>query len=385
MRLLTLVCENFRNYKELRAEWAPALNILLGANAQGKSNLLEAVYVLATGRSFRTHRERELVRWGADAAMAAGEAESGGLQTKIEIRWSERGKETFVGGVPVERRTDLLGVLQAVAFTPDHLQLVKGGPAERRRFLDECLVQISPGYRHEFSRYQRVLRQRNKVLEAVAQRTIPLEALDAWTPQLVESGASLVARRAQAVEALSELAGQAHAGITEGRERLQILYRPFLAEDEAGGASYWGDAQAVKERFQEMLAEGRRDELRRGQTLTGPQRDDLQFLIDGSDARAFGSQGQQRSAVLSLKLAEISFMENQTGSRPILLLDDVLSELDAGRRRLFVDAAAGRTQTFLTTASPEYLQGGWLQKEPFGEMKWFQIEAGSLTQRGPAL
>lgn len=363
MTLRRLLLVDYRNYARLDLDVTGALNIFVGENAQGKTNLLEAIYLLATGRSYRTARDAELVRWGAEQAVVSAVVLRQVGEARLDVTLREAGPKTVrVNGKVRRRLSDLFGITVAVVFSPDDLRLVKGSPEERRRFLDLEIAQVSAVYRHHLIRYHQVLRQRNNLLRAIGEGQAEPEGLAEWDPQLLESGVEIVVHRARAVRELSRLAGASHERISDGRETLELRYLPFWIDAEPGtgpaeetaGRAELEERAAVRPIYAEELRRLRRAELARGNTLCGPHRDDLQFLINGVDARRFGSQGQQRSAVLSTKLAEVAFMEEEVGEPPLLLLDDVLSELDAGRRLKFLDQVSGRVQTFITTA---YLAG----------------------------
>lgn len=342
----------FRNYRELQLDLTKSLNVFVGENAQGKTNLLEAIYLLALGRSYRTTSDDDLIGWGADFARVRGEVEREAAGTRIEIELGRQSaKEIKVGGESLRRHSDLLGTLTAVVFSPDDLQLVKGSPALRRRFLDIEIAQVSPAYRHHFTRYQRVLRQRNNLLKAVSGGYAGRDALQVWDEQLIEDGSRIIAKRAETVRRLSGWSQAMQARISGGREELMLSYRPFFAAEDERQSPEWEDPLAVAERFRASLERLRRDEIIRGTTLVGPQRDDIAFMVGEIDLRYFGSQGQQRTAVLSTKLAELEFIRDEAGEYPILLLDDVMSELDDTRRQRFLSTVSGRINTFITTTN----------------------------------
>lgn len=357
MKRLTL--RNFRNYEAESLAFFGLLNIVTGANAQGKTNLLEALIVLATGRSHRTTRDQELIRWGAEEARVEAVVERAHGPVRIEVQFSTAApKRFFVNGQPVRQRADLFGNLNVVAFTPDDLQLVKGSPTERRRFLDVEIAQVSASYRHRLSRYHRVLQQRNAVLREIAERRLAVSQLGPWDELLVTHGVPIMAKRAEMVASLSRWAREIHGRITQGRERLQVIYEPFFLRDREEGfakrqewhAGAWEDPAFIRREFEAALREAAPLERRRGMSLVGPQRDDVRFEIDGRDVRIFGSQGQQRTTVLACKLAEIAYMEEEVGEPPILLLDDVMSELDGSRRAFLVESVQDRVQTWITSA-----------------------------------
>lgn len=379
MRVEELALINFRNYESLTLSCPGMLNVFIGQNAQGKTNLLETLYVLATGRSVRASRDAELIRWGENQARIAATIarDLGTVRLEVQLR-SGVAKRVLVNGNPVRRIADLFGYLNVVAFTPDDLQLVKGSPSYRRQFLDYEIAQVSPSYRDHLSRYNRILKQRNSLLKAVSEGEAAQAALEPWEPHFVEHGSRVVAKRAEMIAALSPLATQIHGQITQGKEELRLEYRPFLLEDEEEPSPELQDVRWVRERFMAKLERLRRVESRRGTSLVGPQRDDVLFNVNGVDARTFGSQGQQRTTVLSCKLAEIEYMEEQVGEPPILLLDDVMSELDASRRNFLVGIVQGRVQTFITSA-----HAGDLGESLLSRAQLFHIRQGQVLSSPP--
>ena len=352
MRIRSLELRQFRNYNHIQLEFSSSLNVFVGENAQGKTNLLEAIYLLAIGRSHRTTREDDLIKQGCDwaAVRADVDREMGSVRIEVVLR-GDGPKQTKVAGEEVKRQADLLGTVNVVVFSPDDLQLVKGAPALRRRFIDLEIAQVSASYRHHFGRYQRVLKQRNNLLKAVQGGYVSPDSLEVWDAQLVSEGSRIVAKRAEALRRLSGWGARMNEQISKGKDILSIEYRPFFAEEGEPPQDWWEDPAAVAERFQAYLDSVRREERIRGMTLAGPQRDDIAFFVGGVDLRYFGSQGQQRTAVLSCKLAEIEFINEEVGDYPVLLLDDVMSELDDTRREQFLKTVTGRINTFITTTS----------------------------------
>ncbi len=377
MRVKKLRLNQFRNYAELFLEFPKSLNIFVGENAQGKTNLLEAIYFLALGRSYRTSRDAELVQWEAAEALVQAEIERELASVRIEVRLQrDGGKEIRVGHETLRRHGDLFGHVNVVVFSPDDLQLVKGPPALRRRFLDLEIAQVSAAYRHHFARYQRVLRQRNNLLKAVQGGQAPPDMLEAWDPQLVADGARIVAKRAEALRRLSAWSEETHRTISGGREALRLVYVPFFSEGESP-KPWWEDPAAVEERFWDALRKVRKEEIIRGVTLVGPQRDDIAFMAGEVDLRLYGSQGQQRTSVLSCKLAELEFMREEAGEYPILLLDDVMSELDDSRRARFLRTVTGRVNTFITTTNLRSFT-----PDVMAEAATYRIRAGTVAEEG---
>lgn len=380
MRVESLRLAQYRNYASLSLTFPGLLNVFIGKNAQGKTNLLESLYLLATGRSVRTHRDADLIQWHAAGARVRAEVAraDGTLQIDVQLQ-AGVAKRIRLNGQPIRRLADLFGYLNVVAFTPDDMQLVKGSPSQRRQFLDYEIAQVSPAYRDHLGRYNRILKQRNQMLKAIADGNNRATTLDVWDEQMVEHGCHVMAKRAAMVQSLSLLAGEKHRHITEGREHLEIGYVPFfnaVLGEEALPAQSLTDMAALRRVFVAALERMRRVEWRRGVSMVGPQRDDLAFHLNGVDARTFGSQGQQRTTVLACKLAEIAYMEQEVGEPPILLLDDVMSELDMSRRSYLVEAVQDKVQTFITSANAADLGDALLARADV-----FHIVSGTVEAR----
>jgi DNA replication and repair protein RecF len=324
---------DFRNYESLDFAPEPGLNVLVGPNAQGKSNLLEALAMLATGKSFRAHRDSELLRAGVERADIAGDAHiaAGALRLRCTIARTPAGTrksfEVNGGAVGFAR---FLGRARVVTFVPADLQLVSGGPALRRAFLNGALAQLSPTYYRDLALYQKIVHQKSALLRGAI--AADRDLLLAYNDELVRPASALIAARRAFVDELAAATAEMYARWRGTRERLGVTYAPNPEGDVA-----------------EALGAAVETETRRRTTLVGPHRDDLRLLVDGRSLAAFGSQGQQRTAVLALKVAEYDVMRARTGDAPILLLDDVLSELDAERAGGFLGAVEGFEQAFLTT------------------------------------
>ncbi len=366
MKLASLGLTNFRNYRRLEMEAGPGVNVLFGRNAAGKTNVLESIFFLATSRSHRTHQDQELVLWGEDAMAVRAVLDSGYGQIQAEIRYQlDHRKQIRLGGSAV-RITDLLGRVPVVLFAPDDLQMLKGSPALRRRYLDLFLSQTHSGYFNALQSYLRVITQRNGLLRQLREGGGSPGTLEVWDEQLLDYAATIVAHRLDALEMIQERAREAQAQLSEEREHLTLSY-VF-----SPGGLPEGKEQ-VREALAAALRERRREELARAQTTVGPHRDDLAVLINGVEARSFGSQGQQRSAVLALKLAEMSYLRRRLGTAPVLLLDDVTSELDGGRRGLLLDAVGREAQTFITCTTLHDLDPRWLEAS-----RLYQVDAGEV-------
>ncbi len=385
MFLTRLVLINFRNYTRLELALPPGPIVLRGDNAQGKTNLLEAVYFLATTRATFTRAERQVMNWHAlqeepfPYTRLEGRVQRGGrtFQVDITLLPTENGqthKELRLNGVK-KRALDVVGQLNAVLFLPEDIALVTGAPALRRRYLDITLCQIDPSYCRTLTLYSQVLLQRNALLKQLAERQRGEEQLVYWDQQLAEYGAVLIATRYAAIHQLDQLARQRYRMLSGDDERLRICYAPSFDPENRPAVDYqhplrleelWPEqatppvAHEVAQAFLQRLERIRREEIARGVTVIGPHRDDMHFLVDGIDMTLYGSRGQQRSTALALKLAEMDLMTQTTGETPVLLLDDVMSELDARRRAHVMDAVQGVQQWIITTTdwndfTPQFL------------------------------
>lgn len=340
MYITRLELRDFRNYEEAELVPCEGINVLYGDNAQGKTALLEAVALCCTGRSHRTSKDRELIRWGQPFGRVELQAMRADGTHEIEIILPQAERKTVkVGGSVLTRSGELMGHVNGVLFAPEDLRMVKDGPAERRRFIDMEISQTSPAYYYALQRYNRALNQRNRLLKDALATPSLLDMLGSWDEQLCSAGAFIMDRRRAFIERLSRFAGENHREITGGRERLECRYCPSAPLDETG--------EALERALGEALLRAREQDERRCMTSVGPHRDDLQLTLDGMDVRAYGSQGQQRTSALSLKLAELTIMKEATGEWPVLLLDDVMSELDPGRRRQLLSRLRG-IQTLVT-------------------------------------
>lgn len=342
MLLKSLHLSNVRNYAQLDLEPAEGLNVFVGRNAQGKSNLLEAISLLGTGKSFRTARERDLIREGFELAAISGETHvrAGDVRLGCTIAATPRGtrKVYSVNGQSL-RYAKFLGTLRVVTFVPADLQLVSGAPALRRSLLNVALAQEQRTYYHELARYQKALAQKSALLRSGEEPDNDLLAI--YNETLVESGTQIMLAREQFVRVLSAAAARVHAEWTGGAERLEIAYQPSVAFEVP-------TPEAIAGAFASRLKALEAQERARQMSLAGPHRDDLDLHLDGRSLAAYGSQGQQRTAVLALKVAEYTVMHDRSGEAPLLLLDDVLSELDPQRAQAFLAGVGGFEQAFIT-------------------------------------
>ena len=362
MRLLHLSLRNYRNYSRLELTPGAGLNVFLGRNGQGKTNLLESVALLALSSSPRARRDSELIGPLAVETRVEARIEAAGRETEILYSVarteSERTRRTIKVNGAARRAVDLPGHFRVTLFWPDDLSLVKSGPEHRRRLLNQLLVQVQPGYARALARYSRVLEQRNSLLKQVAAGEQTPEALDVWDQELVRLGAEIATARAAAVAEMDRNASSQHARLAGG-EPLSLRY------------------VGPPEDLVAAVQKSRPEDVRRGVTTVGPHRDDVEVVLAGRDARAFASQGQQRSAVVSLKLAEAAIIGNRTGEPPVLLLDDVLSELDTDRRLALLDRVGEQEQVIITS-----VEAGPFPQGSMARAVVRRIEAGQVEDCG---
>lgn len=356
MKISSLYAVNFRNYTQCQLKLASMINVFYGKNAQGKTNILEAIFYGAFGLSHRTSTEEDLLKLGTDA-MAVGIAFasfSGTHEVKLkkyrqQQKWK---KEIWLDGAKV-RPKEHYGALNTVMFSPEDLQLVKGEPALRRRFFDMQISQTDPIYYDLLVKYNRVLLQRNRLLKELRDDGGRQEILQPWNQEFIKLATAITKKRLQALAKLDAIASEIYASITSNQEELKVRYE---LKANNGELLYPASAEELIESFYaKALAERERIDILRGNTGIGPHRDDLQLLLNGFSLRSFGSQGQQRSGALALKLSQLEYVRREIGEFPILLLDDVMSELDDSRRAqllLFID---GRVQTFITVNDRELI------------------------------
>lgn len=370
MFLQKLYLKNFRNYPETTLEFSPKINVLLGQNAQGKTNLLESIYVLATARSHRTANDRELIRFGQSDAVISGIVRRRADDVPLELALGKRGKKARVNHLEQAKLSQYIGQLNVILFAPEDLALVKGSPTGRRRFIDMEFGQIAPRYLHNLTAYRDVLKQRNRYLKQLsAHQAKDKVYLDVLSEQLAAFGGSIIFQRQGFLKELEKYAQELHLSITQGQERLTFEYESRLKN--ISGCS----EKELQVLMVQQLKDQYEKEIFQGTTLVGPHRDDIKFLINGKNVQVYGSQGQQRTAALSVKLAEIDVMKAQTGEYPLLLLDDVLSELDGQRQTHLLQTIQNKVQTFLTAPAMNDVARN-LIKAP----KIFTIENGTIKE-----
>lgn len=367
MHLEKLELVNYRNYGKITFNFSPYLNIIIGGNAQGKTNILEAIYYLSSGGSHRQAPDSQLIKQRTDLAAIKSQLNRADRKLSLEVFLIPGQRRRIkVGGAEKTKMSDLLGNLHAVIFSPEDLQIVKGGPEHRRAFLDETLVQINPTYHHWRRSYERILRQRNILLKSFPPAEVA-KGLELWDKNLIEVGSKIIFCRAEVVERLNKFVRKIHSKITEKKEKLDLVYASKVA------AETFDDIDMIAEEFRKELLRRRRDEIDRKVTLVGSHRDDLVTLVNSWDMRSYGSQGQQRTVALSLKLGQFKLIEEEAKEKPLLLLDDVMSELDEARRADLMAMIKDGTQVLVTTATEDVFQSADLKGQ-----KVMRIRKGSL-------
>ena len=370
MILTELRLHNFRNYQDLTVHFAPGINVLIGRNAQGKTNMLEAIYALSLTRSHRTSNDRELINWQQQSASTSGVVQKATGKVPLELQFTKNGKKAKVNHLEQARLGQYVGQLNTILFAPEDLSLVKGAPAVRRRFMDMEFSQMSSKYLYDASQFRTLLRQRNKYLKQLKYgQQHDRVLLTVLSDQLAAYGAEVIVARHHFLQHLEKWAADLHYQISLNQEKLHLAYVTQVKVD---------DETTVDQAYHELLkqyTDNQEREIDQGTTMYGPQRDDIRFMVNGKNIQAFGSQGQQRTTALSVKLAEIDLMKEQTGEYPLLLLDDVLSELDPVRQTHLLTAIQDKVQTFLTTTSLSDV-ARQLIKEP----TIFEIKHGTLNK-----
>ncbi len=365
MRVDSLILRNYRNYSSLEVEFINNVNIFVGENAQGKTNILEAIYLGAVGRSHRTAEDDDLVKWDQNSASVDLFFTRQGVANKMGFRLIKgRNKEILFNDFAIKQR-EVIGSLNAVLFSPEDLWLIKGAPSQRRRFLDIEISQASPLYYRNLLQYNRVVNQRNHLLKRIIDSSKLPELLTTWEEQLAKLAVFIVNKRLETVKKLGMLANLMHRRLTGSRESLSLSYQ-LAGGDGAIPDDMYGWYRGKLEELREV-------DITRGSTSVGPHRDDIILRVNARELRSFGSQGQQRTGILALKLAEMEFLKSETGEYPVLLLDDVMSELDSLRREQLLSFIRDRIQTFITatdvTLFPAVRAG-----------RYFRVRDGSIME-----
>ena len=360
MNIRSIELKNFRNYENLEISFDEGTNILFGDNAQGKTNILEAAYMSGTTKSHKGSRDREMIRFGEEEAHLKTVVARGGREYQIDMHLKKnRAKGIAIDKIPIKKASELFGILNIVFFSPEDLNIIKSGPAERRRFLDSELCQLDRIYLADLTNYNKILAQRNKLLKDMIYRPGLSDTLPVWDMQLIETGKKIIRRRKQFVDELREIVSDIHYRISGGKEELFLKYEPNIDDIF----------------FEDELSRAKEKDKKLCQTSVGPHRDDLLFSIGDVDIRKYGSQGQQRTSALSLKLSEIELVRKSIADAPVLLLDDVLSELDSSRQNYLLNNISD-TQTIITcTGLDEFV------RNRFTVNRVFEVIAGHVYER----
>ena len=360
MIIKSLELADFRNYDSLHIDFSSGTNILYGDNAQGKTNILEAIYLSATTKSHKGSKDRDIVNFHKEESHIRTYLEKDGIEIRVDMHLRKsKSKGIAIDGQKIKKAAELLGLLNVVFFSPEDLNIIKNGPAERRRFVDMELCQLDQFYLYNLNHYNRIVNQRNKLLKDMYFNPSLRDTLNIWDSQLISFGSKIIERRKLFAEQLNEIILDIHKRLSGGKEELLIRYEPdVLIED-----------------YEKMLSVNQERDIRLKQTVTGPHRDDFSFIVGDIDIRKFGSQGQQRTAALSLKLSEIELVKKMTKENPVLLLDDVLSELDSSRQNYLL-STIGDIQTIITcTGLDEFVNNR------FEIDRVFHIENGRIVDR----
>jgi DNA replication and repair protein RecF len=361
MRLSSIELKNYRNYREIHIDFDKNVTIFFGDNAQGKTNILEAVYVCATTKSHRSAKDRDLIMFGEEESHIKMMLTDEDVKTRIDMHIKKnRSKGIAVDGLMLKRASELFGYLNVVFFSPEDLQIIKNGPSERRKFVDCELCQLDKIYLYNLANYNKILNQRNRLLKDIGFRPDYEELLEVLDMQLETYGDVVIKNRKKFIKQLGEIVSEIHFNLSGEKEKLEILYEPDVEE----GA------------LMSALSKNKERDIKTKLTNAGPHRDDINFLINGIDIRRFGSQGQQRTAALSLKMAEIRLVEMVTGNKPILLLDDVLSELDSNRQNYLLNSIQN-IQTLITcTGLDEFVNNR------FHIDRVYRVTGGHIIEKG---
>lgn len=365
MKIKTVKLKNFRNFNDFYAEFSSDINIFIGKNGQGKTNIIESFYVLSVCRSFRTHITQQLIKFNEDFSKINASIIANNHDLNLEMILSGQNKKAKVNGTDVNRTSDFVGYLNVVAFTPDDLNLIKGSPSQRRRFIDLELSKISPIYLFNLSKYNRLLKERNKFLKMLKEKgksdDLYLEVLDEQMAKLQEE---MIKKRIFFIEELEKYASIIYSKIANNDEIISLIYKSYVAGNEN-----------LYEKILNKYKKNRQRDIKFMTTQDGIHKDDLKILLNGHEAIHYGSQGQLRTIVLSIKIALLELIKKEIGEYPVLLLDDVLSELDEKRKSMLLSLLDERIQTFITTTSLEDIDEGILKKA-----KIFMIENGELKE-----
>ncbi len=358
MKIRSLKLKNYRNYDLLKLDFDGAANIFYGDNAQGKTNILEAVYISGTTKSHRGAKDRELIRFGQDESHIEAVVEKNGIDYQLDMHLKKNSpKGIAINKMPIRKASELFGIVNFVFFSPEDLNIIKNGPSERRRFIDMELSQLDRVYLSNLTNYNRIVNQRNHLLKSMGMGGELKDTLEVWDMQLIQYGDRIIERRKEFLDKVNEIISSIHKKLTGGREEIQVIYEPSN-----GNLT-----------LEQALQKNRERDIRIKSTSAGPHRDDICFMVGGLDIRRYGSQGQQRTAALSLKLSEIELVKQAAKDTPVLLLDDVLSELDKHRQNYLLDSI-NDIQTLITCTGVEDFVN-----HRFSINKVFHVHGGQVT------
>lgn len=355
---------NFRNYDSLDLQFHPKLNVFIGRNAQGKTNLLESIYFLALAKSHRTSRDKELIQFDKEEAYVNGNIETSYSRLPLSISVSKKGKRAKVNHMEVSKLSQYIGHLNTVLFAPEDLNIVKGSPQVRRKFINMECGQISKVYLSTLSDYQKVLNQKSQYLKS---RNVDRVMIDVLNEQLAKHASVIIYKRQHFIETIEKFARKIHEDISNSKESLTIKYNSNIKYKST-------NEKELEQEIKAVLDDSLEKEIDRMQTMIGPHRDDISFHINGFDVQTYGSQGQQRTTALSVKLAELDLIYDEVGEYPVLLLDDVLSELDETRQSHLLTSIRDRVQTFVTTTSISDINHAIMN-----DMSSFNIDSGKVN------
>ena len=383
MFLSSIQLQGYRNYHQLHCVFSPGINLFTGANAQGKTNLIESIYYLSIGRAYRQAADEQLIQWGRDAFSIHGYTERKNRETAdIEIIYRKEekpAKRILVNGLHQTKKEEMSGVFISVLFSPESMTMMKGAPIERRNFLDYDIGQISMIYRTDLFRYRRLLAQRNALLKRMSAGSSKgagdKEQLLVWDRQLIAYGKKIMEKRISFIEKMTPMVRLTHRKLTEGEENMELQYQVY-AKNPATIHKKRGEERDIGSFLSDLRDSSLEEDLRFGSTQWGPHRDDVRIMINGVDARKYGSQGQQRTGILALKLAELEIFRGESGEYPVLLLDDVLSELDEKRQRKLLDIINEKYIQCIITAT-DVKNPGLTEKR---QLKQFSVSKGEISE-----
>ncbi len=369
MKLKSIVLKNFRNYESAEIEPADTFNIIYGNNAQGKTNIIEAVFLCASGRSHRTSKDTELMKYGKEFFEVKVLYEKVSREEEIDITYNnEERKKIRINEIPQKKIGSLMGHLNAIIFAPEDLLVIKQGPSERRRFIDITMSQLRPSYFYDLQQYSRILFQRNNLLKNIANKKENGDTLEVWDYHLAKTGSRIIKQRREFIERMNVLAGPRHERLTNCEEKLDLKYNcSFYIDGENG-------CDSIEQTFMSNITKNRERDIQRGATIYGPHRDDIDIVLNGESTKVYASQGQQRTVVLSMKFAEIDLMKEESGEYPVLLLDDVLSELDDSRKEYLLDNIE-EIQTLITSTEKRFFT-----RKNEGSA-FFYVENGKISRK----